>query len=1041
MTGRAKSIKYSMLIFSLVSLFAFAGNASAQYGPYCDHFYVPLQTALDAMVSDSQVTVKQVTVPGWASDPKYYYEFKPAVGSPTDAFIIYPGACLDERAYAVLAHDIAAAGYLVAIVPMPDYLAFLGNQSRANEVISNHPEIATWSIGGHSLGGVGACSYVNGSYTYNNKINGVVLWASYPSSSISTKPVKVISIWGTNDGYTTSDKIDASKPNLPADTRYVALQGANHSQFGAYGFSATDYTFVQPNPDPGDNPATITRQQQTDLIVSYTLNFLDSLTLAPSVPAALETITANDGSTWERVSAPGFGDPNNTDVVSLTPFQGNLYALTRNDETGFELWKTTVGNGWQRIAVQGFTDQNTFYGYLQNPLPAGGYGPASKYNLNMNIWGDMIEFKGYLYVAVSTGYQGSALFGSQGTMIWRTDGVQWEPVIGRGLTHDITGTITAIDSCENNDGSYTATFSDSSKNWAVNSLAGCTLTVEATYTSTTHGTTGLIVPGLRLFKIISNTNNTLTVQEDEKANNTTQYTICAEHAGGGDAGRARNFVAGCTVGAAYRIDVGSNSQGFGDMWNKSIIDLEVLNDELFASIGLNYEQGARVMRTSDGITWVADSAYSMGNIHGYDWHDGSSLTTCPDSTSSVRNTPVSSSATKMIKSNVNGQETLYIGGTGTGGCNGRGARVYRRDGVGTWTPIVDVLVDTDTIGTNENGFGYPAYNNDFFYSAFQAWSWAEYNGLVFIGIARLEGGGLIMYTPDGSDSNNSWGTSMGTTPTTYNTNTDGSKISVPPLYDPAYTGFGDVLNTASYLHTFNGALYAGTLVTNLSLYYSNPIDGADIWKGIWDVQNNKIDWTLVNSNGFGDSTVLQFQSFTDYGNTMYVAAATVNPSDFHGQEPVNYTGVKIYRLQVPVTTTTTTAPVTSTTTAPPTTTTTAAATTTTTAEPTLIELSSFEAKGVWRGIILAWETESEIDNAGFNIYRAEAEDGEYVKINALLIPAKGSTTEGASYRYVDQTAKRGKTYYYKLEDIDLSGTSTLHGPVNAAAKGGRLLKR
>ncbi|MCX5903333.1 MAG: hypothetical protein NTV89_07645, partial [Proteobacteria bacterium] len=330
--------------------------------------------------------------------------------------------------------------------------------------------------------------------------------------------------------------------------------------------------------------------------------------------------------------------------------------MTRNDETGFELWKTTVGNGWHRITVQGFTDQNDFSGYLKNPLPENPfvYGPALKYNLNMNIWGDMIEFKGKLYVAVSTGYQGSALFGSQGTMIWRTDGVQWEPVIGRGVVHDVSGAITAISSCAANDGSYTASLTDSTKNWAVNSLAGSTLTVEAAYTSTTHGTSGLVVPGLRLFRIISNTNNTLTVQEVEKANNTTQYTICAEHAGGGDAGRARNFVAGFTVGAAYRIDVGSNSQGFGDMWNKSIIDLEVLNDELFASIGLNYEQGARVMRTSDGITWVADSAYSMGNIHGYDWHDGSSLTTCPDSTSSVRNTPVSSSATKMIKSSVNG---------------------------------------------------------------------------------------------------------------------------------------------------------------------------------------------------------------------------------------------------------------------------------------------------------------------------------------------------------------------------------------------------
>jgi len=1021
MTGKVKSITYSAILFMLISLLTVAGSAFAQCDPA--YTYVALQTALDAMNSDAQVTVTTKTVAGW-SDPNYYYEFKPASGSPTEALIIYPGACLDARAYAVVAHEIAAAGYLVAIVPMPGYVV-IGNVKRADAVINNYPGVTIWSIGGHSFGGVGACWYITNSTAINaNKIKGVVLWASYPDSAqpINTKPVKVISIWGTNDAYTTSAKIDASKPNLPADTRYVAIQGANHSQFGAYGFSATDYTFVQPAPDPGDNPATITRQQQQDLIVKYTLNLLDSL--SPNVPAALETLAGDDGSIWELVSVPGFGDRNNTDVVSMTPFQGCLYALTRNDETGFELWKT-VGPGWQRITVSGFTDQNTFYGYLKNPIIYPVYGPALKYNLNMNIWGDMIEFKGYLYVAVSTGYQGSALFGSQGVLIWRTNGVQWEPVIGRGLTHDITGTITAVDSCAINDGSYTATFTDSTKNWAVNSLAGSTLTVEATYTSTTHGTAGLVVPGLRLFKIISNTNNTITIQEDEKANNTTQYTVCAEHAGGGDAGRARSFVAGFTVGAAYRIDYGPNSQGFGEMWNKSIIDMEILNNELYASIGLNYEKGARVMRTSDGVTWVADSEYSMGNIHGFDWHDDSVLATCPD-TSTARGTPVSSSATKMVKSIVNGQETLYIGGTGTGGCNGMGARVYRRDGEGAWTPIVDVLVDANTIGTNENAFGWDS-GGDFFVSAFQAWSWAEYDGRLFVAIVKLEGGGMIMYTQTGADVDGSWLFSMGSTPNPLPT-TD--PINVTPTYDPKYTGFGDVLNTGGYLHTYNGALYFGSLVTNLSLYYSNAPDGADIWKGTG--QGANLTWTLVNGDGFGDATVLQFQSFTDYGNTMYVAAATVNPADFHGQEPANYTGVKIYRLQVPAPTTTTVPATTTTTTVPANTTTTAPATTTTTAQPTLINLSSFDAKGIWRFVILTWKTESEVNNAGFNIYCAESEAGEYVKINSSLIPAKGSTTEGANYRYIDQTAKRGTTYYYKLEDVDMSGNATMHGPVSAS---------
>ena len=60
----------------------------------------------------------------------------------------------------------------------------------------------------------------------------------------------------------------------------------------------------------------------------------------------------------------------------------------------------------------------------------------------------------------------------------------------------------------------------------------------------------------------------------------------------------------------------------------------------------------------------------------------------------------------MVKTSVTGTETLFIGGTGTAGCNGRGARVYRRDDDNLWTPIVDYLVDDNMVGSNENGFGY-----------------------------------------------------------------------------------------------------------------------------------------------------------------------------------------------------------------------------------------------------------------------------------------------------------------------------------------------
>jgi hypothetical protein len=102
--------------------------------------------------------------------------------------------------------------------------------------------------------------------------------------------------------------------------------------------------------------------------------------------------------------------------------------------------------------------------------------------------------------------------------------------------------------------------------------------------------------------------------------------------------------------------------------------------------------------------------------------------------------------------------------------------------------------------------------------------------------------------------------------------------------------------------------------------------------------------------------------------------------------------------------------------------------------PTLIELTSFIATAFDRLVVLEWVTASEIDNAGFNLYRAEGENGDYVKLNESLIPADGSPTEGAVYQFIDENVQNRTTYSYRLEDIDLNGKSTLHGPVKATPR-------
>jgi hypothetical protein len=99
--------------------------------------------------------------------------------------------------------------------------------------------------------------------------------------------------------------------------------------------------------------------------------------------------------------------------------------------------------------------------------------------------------------------------------------------------------------------------------------------------------------------------------------------------------------------------------------------------------------------------------------------------------------------------------------------------------------------------------------------------------------------------------------------------------------------------------------------------------------------------------------------------------------------------------------------------------------------PTAITLSGFKAEGKNKKVIISWTTEAEIENVGFNLYRSESQAGGYVKINSSIIPANGSPIKGAYYEFIDNDVKNRKTYFYKLEDIDLNGKATMHGPVSA----------
>lgn len=101
--------------------------------------------------------------------------------------------------------------------------------------------------------------------------------------------------------------------------------------------------------------------------------------------------------------------------------------------------------------------------------------------------------------------------------------------------------------------------------------------------------------------------------------------------------------------------------------------------------------------------------------------------------------------------------------------------------------------------------------------------------------------------------------------------------------------------------------------------------------------------------------------------------------------------------------------------------------------PLVVLLADFSAQGQADQVLVQWDTVSEMGNLGFNLRRGVSPDGPDTQLNASIIPSQApGSTQGYSYQWIDQAdLVPGATYYYWLEDIDLNGVVTRHGPVSA----------
>lgn len=199
---------------------------------YTSNYYHAADVGLRALESDG-VTVEKTDF-GWFFDG-------PAADA---ALIFYPGAKVDESAYAPLLHRLAERNMDVFLVKMPFHLAFFGI-NKADGILDGY-DYAHWYIGGHSLGGVMAVEYAS-----SHDLEGIILLASYPTKAVDEP---ILLLYGTDDGVLNMDRVEEASRFGTVET--AVIEGGNHANFGNYGEQA------------GDGDAAISAEEQQEQTVS-----------------------------------------------------------------------------------------------------------------------------------------------------------------------------------------------------------------------------------------------------------------------------------------------------------------------------------------------------------------------------------------------------------------------------------------------------------------------------------------------------------------------------------------------------------------------------------------------------------------------------------------------------------------------------------------------------------------------------------------------------------------------------------------------------
>ena len=173
--------------------------------------------------------------------------------APSAGLILYPGGKVEYTAYEPLCEACARRGIACFLVKMPFNLAVL-RMNAADGIADKYPEIKSWYIGGHSLGGAMAASWAD---SHLEGLKGLVLLGAYSTADISDSGLAVLSVYGSEDGVMNREKYAGYLKNLPSGFTERIIEGGCHAYFGVYGSQK------------GDGEPKITNEQQIEITADY----------------------------------------------------------------------------------------------------------------------------------------------------------------------------------------------------------------------------------------------------------------------------------------------------------------------------------------------------------------------------------------------------------------------------------------------------------------------------------------------------------------------------------------------------------------------------------------------------------------------------------------------------------------------------------------------------------------------------------------------------------------------------------------------------